>query len=107
MGNMNEDEQGVIDLLRSLKPSDLSILDAALATPDSQIATVRNSPNDMLWSALERLGLAQEVVLDIEIPPMLKNFHPKSFAITDRGNAEIPRLLKLAREETVNSKRAN
>jgi hypothetical protein len=74
----------------------MSVLDAALATPDSQIATVRNSPNDMLWSAFERLGLAQEMVLDIEIPPTLKNFHPKSFAITERGSTEIPRLLRLA-----------
>ena len=96
MANMSAGEQEVIDMLRNLKPSDMSVLEATLDTPDSQIATVRNSPNDILWSALERLGLAQEMVLDIEIPPALKNFYPKSFAFTERGRAEMPRLLRLA-----------
>jgi len=92
---MNAGEQEVIDLLRTLKASDMSVLEATLATPDSQIATVRNSPNDILWSALERLGFAQEMVLDIEIPPALKNFYPKSFAFTELGRTEMPRLLRL------------
>jgi hypothetical protein len=96
MANMNAGEQEVIDLLRNLKASDMSVLEATLDTPDSQIATVRDSPNDVLWSALERMGLAQEMVLDIEIPSALKNFYPKSFAFTERGRAEMPRLLRLA-----------
>lgn len=96
MANMNAGEQEVIDMLRSLKASDMSILEATLDTPDSQIATVRNSANDMLWSALERLGMAKEMVLDIEIPPALQNFYPKSFAFTERGRTEMPRLLRLA-----------
>lgn len=96
MANMNAGEQEVIDLLRNLKASDMSVLEATLDTPDSQIATVRDSPNDVLWSALERMGLAQEMVLDIEIPSALTNFYPKSFAFTERGRVEMPRLLRLA-----------
>jgi hypothetical protein len=89
------DEQILLDLLRKLKPSDMSVLQASLQTPDSQIATVKGSANDALWSKLVEFGLANEMTLDVETPPSLPNFHPKSFALTDRGRVVIPALLKL------------
>jgi hypothetical protein len=97
MENSKAAEQEVILLLRSMKPSDMSILEAALHTPDSQIATVRNSANDVLWSKLEQLGYAREMVLDMETPPELMNFFPKSFALTEEGRTAIPELMRLAR----------
>ena len=89
------DEQILLDLLRKLKPSDMSVLHASLQTPDSQIATVKNSANDAFWSKLVEFGLAKEMTLEIDVPPALPNFHPKSFALTDRGRVVIPALLKL------------
>jgi hypothetical protein len=85
----------LLGFLQRLKPSDMSILEAALATPDSQIATVRNSANDHLWSTMVELGLAREMPLDIKVPPELTNFQPKSFALTEEGRAAIPELLRL------------
>jgi hypothetical protein len=87
-------QRTLLELLQRLKPSDMSVLDAVLATPDSQIATVRNSANDILWSTMTELGLAREMPLEIEVPPALANFQPKSFALTEEGRAAMPELLK-------------
>jgi hypothetical protein len=92
----------LVDLLRRLKPSDLSVLEAALVTPDSQIATVRNSANDVFWSRLVEAGLGVEMTLDIEIPPQLSRFQPKSFALTEQGRIVVPQLLRLAMEDRAN-----
>jgi hypothetical protein len=89
------DEQIVLDLLRKLKPSDMSVLQASLQTPDSQIATVKGSANDALWSKLVEFDLAREMTLEVDVPPALPNFHPKSFALTGPGRVVIPALLKL------------
>ena len=83
-----------MDLLRELKSSDMSILVAALQTPDSQIATVRNSANDKLWSRLVEMGFAIEVVLEVTFPPELTHFQPKSFALTEQGRVALPELLR-------------
>jgi hypothetical protein len=80
-------------LLRGLSAGDRSVLAATLETSDSQIATVRGSPNDLLWSQLVKLGLAQEKVLEIDLPPALKHIQPRSFALSDAGRAALPALL--------------
>jgi len=90
---MQNDYGVLVDLLRRLKPSDMSVLRAALDTPDSQIATVRNSPNDVLWSAMVDLGFASEMTLDLDVGRELPHFHPKSFALTERGRTSLPDLL--------------
>lgn len=80
-------------LVGAMNAADLSVLQATVATPDSQIATVRNSPNDRVWSRLTQLGLAQELPLELEIPPQLKDFQPRSFALTATGREIFQRLL--------------
>ncbi|MGA7177992.1 MAG: hypothetical protein WBX11_00195 [Thiobacillaceae bacterium] len=97
MSNFQDGQHILLELLRRLKPSDMSILEATLATPDSQIATVRNSANDILWSKLAELGLARVLALEVKFPPELTNFQPKSFALTEQGRAVMPELLKLLR----------
>lgn len=90
-----ENEQdALLDLLRQLKASDLSILQATLETPDSQIATVRNSANDVLWSRFVALGLAVEMALDVTLPPALAHVQPRSFALTGPGRAVVAALLQ-------------
>jgi hypothetical protein len=43
------DTQELVQLLQHLSPADQSVLVATLETPDSQIATVKDTPNDVLW----------------------------------------------------------
>jgi hypothetical protein len=81
------------ELLQGLSAADRSVLAATLETPDSQIATVRNSANDQLWSRLVELGYAREMVLDIDLPPALKHIQPRSFALTASGRAALAELL--------------
>lgn len=92
---MQEDFGALLELLQQLSPSDRSTLQAAVDTPHSQIATVENSPNDVLWSRMVEFGLATEMTLDIDIPAALRNFRPKSFALTDAGRQVVIELLKL------------
>jgi len=80
-------------LLRRLSLADRSVLVATLETPESQIATVRDTANDMLWSRLVELGLARELVLDIDLPPALKHIQPRSYALTAPGRAAITEVL--------------
>jgi len=83
-------------LLQRLSPGDRSLLAATLETPDSQVATIRDTPNDLLWSRLVELGFARELVLDM--PPASKHIQPRSYALTTPGRAAIAALLaRLAR----------
>jgi len=85
-------------LLQRLSPGDRSLLAATLETPDSQVATIRDTPNDLLWSRLVELGFARELVLDIDLPPASKHIQPRSYALTTPGRAAIAALLaRLAR----------
>ena len=79
------DLQQLEELVNALSAGDRSVLQASVDTPDSQIATVRGSANDRLWSKLVELTLAREMPLELEIPPQLVNFHPRCFALTAEG----------------------
>ena len=85
--------QGLEALLRRLSPGDRSVLEATLETPDSQIATVRETPNDALWSRLVELGYAREMVLDIELPPALQHIQPRCYALTEPGRGALGAVL--------------
>jgi hypothetical protein len=88
------DTQELVQLLmQRLSPGERSVLVATLETPNSQIATVRNTPNDRLWSKMLELGLAQELALEIDLPPALRHVQPRSFALTELGRAQLPELL--------------
>lgn len=93
---MQNDYRVLLDLLRRLTPSDRSILELSLNTPDSQIATVEGSPNDAFLTKLAEFGLAEEKALDLEVPAQLARFVPKSFALTDEGRTVIIALLDRA-----------
>ena len=90
------DMHELMQLMKQLSPGERSVLVATLDTPNSQIATVRNTPNDRLWSKMAELGLAQELVLDIDLPLLLKHVEPRSFALTELGRAKLPELLPAA-----------
>jgi hypothetical protein len=54
------------DILRhwhELCPDDVDALDALLAAPDSHLATIAGSPNNLFWASLAELGWARPVLL--------------------------------------------
>jgi len=89
----------LVGMVERLSPGDRSVLRATLETPDSQIATVRNSPNDLLWSKLVQLGFAREMTLEVDFPRVLKDIQPKSFLLTEQGRIAISQLLGSARPQ--------
>jgi hypothetical protein len=88
----------LLTLLQRVSAADRSVLLAMLETPDSQIATIKGTPNDVLWSQMVELGFALQMKLDLELPAALKHVEPRSFALTASGRARMPELLqKLSR----------
>lgn len=54
------------DILRrwhELCPGDVDALDFVLAAPDSHVATIAGSPNNLFWASLAELGWARPVLL--------------------------------------------
>jgi hypothetical protein len=84
----------LLALLQRVSAGDRSVLAAMLETPDSQIATIRGTPNDLMWSQLVELGFALEMKLDLDLPEALKHVQPRSFALTASGRARMPELLQ-------------
>jgi hypothetical protein len=98
--NVSRTEMGeLVWMVERLSPGDRSVLRATLETPDSQIATVRDSPNDVLWTRMVALGLAREMTLEIDFPQALKQIQPKSFLLTEQGRVAMSQLLGSARPQ--------
>jgi hypothetical protein len=89
--------QELVQLLQHLSPAEQSVLVATLETPDSQIATIKDTPNDALWSKLVELGLAQEMTLELDLPAALRHIQPRAFALTPLGRTKLPELLPVGR----------
>ena len=94
MGADDDETRQLLALLQRLSPAERSVLAATLETADSQIATIRNSPNDVLWSHLVELGFAAQMKLDVDLPPALQHIEPRSFALTQSGRARMSELLR-------------
>jgi hypothetical protein len=86
-------------MVERLSPGERSVLRATLETPDSQIATVRDSANDVLWTKMVELGFAREMTLEIDFPQALKQIQPKSFLLTEQGRIAMSQLLGSARPQ--------
>jgi len=98
--NMNHTElRELVWMVERLSPGDRSVLRATLDTPDSQIATVRDSPNDVLWTKMVALGFAREMTLEIDFPRALKQIQPKSFLLTEPGRVAMGQLLASSRPQ--------
>jgi hypothetical protein len=89
----------LVCMVERLSPGDRSVLRATLETPNSQIATVRDSPNDVLWSKLVELGFARDMTLEVDFPRALKDIQPKSFLLTEQGRVAVAQLLGSARPQ--------
>ena len=87
--------QKLAGMVERLSPADRSVLAATLEMPQSQIATVRNSPNDVLWSKMVELGFAREMTLEIDLPAALQHIQSRSFALTELGRTTVSQLLAI------------
>jgi hypothetical protein len=93
-------DQRVNQILRDawrMKPSDLSVLDAAMQRGSGILLTNRDSDNDRLWSQLVELGLMRVTTLPPEFAHVADG---KAFELVDKGRERLPLLfdiLKLAR----------
>jgi hypothetical protein len=99
---MNVNRTGLrelVGMVEQLSPGDRLVLRATLETPDSQIATVRDSPNDVLWTKMVQLGFARDMTLEIDFPQVLKQIQPKSFLLTEQGRIAMSQLLGSARPQ--------
>src|SRR5580658_5263187 len=84
----------LLTLLQRVSAADRSVLFAMLETPDSQIATVKRTPNDLLWSQMVELGFALQMELDLELPSALQYVEPRLLELTESGRARMRELLQ-------------
>jgi hypothetical protein len=72
--------------LRSLGPGDRSVIEAAVSKPGSVMTTSPGSPNDLLWSEMEKAGWTKRVN-PFEGSPNAKELAAllRSFALTEDG----------------------
>jgi TPR repeat protein len=92
----HDDKRILVALIWSLKRSDLSVLHAYLAEErEGLIGTGKNSGNDIFYSKLESLGLAQQVALESDLPAgALTN--TRTFSLDAAAKAEIKPLMAVA-----------
>jgi hypothetical protein len=88
--------QKLAGMVQRLSSTDKSVLAATLQTPESQIATIKNSPNDILWSKMVELGFAREMTLELDLPAALQHIQPRSFSLTELGRTTMSQLLAIA-----------
>ena len=88
----NLSTESLLARMRSMTASDISVLQASLQSSDSSMATSPGSANDLLWSAMEKLGWMRR---HEEIFPLSGGtaFNLLTYAITPQGRQPISELL--------------
>jgi hypothetical protein len=95
MTQSSEDREALLGLLSRLSPGELSTLVASSAEPGSQIGTSTDSENFAFLRRMADLGLAEEVPLQIDLPPEIRDLLT-SFSLTKAGRKELETLLQAA-----------
>ena len=90
-----EKREILIKLLGELTPGHISTLVASLSEPSSQIGTSTDSKNYAFLKKLSEWGLAEEVPLEVDMPPEIQDALT-SFSLNEDGKAELKRLLSAA-----------
>ncbi len=85
----------MIKLLGELTPGHISTLIASLSEPSSHIGTSTDSKNYTFLKKLSQWGLAEEVPLEVDLPPEIQETLT-SFSLNEDGRAELKRLLSAA-----------
>ena len=92
-----EQREILIRLLGELTPGHISTLIASLSEPSSQIGTSTDSKNYAFLKMLCQWELAEEVPLEVDLPPEFQDTLA-SFSLNEDGKAELKRLLSWERE---------
>jgi hypothetical protein len=84
---VNPSRDEIVAMIARMRPSDLSVLEAALKNEgSSQLVTIADSDNDKLWTAFCSMGL-MELVINHPISQASKE--TKVFAISPGGRADL------------------
>ena len=90
---LSEDERATLmGLLEDLSPAQLSTLVVALGEPESQIGTSSESANYAFLKKLCEFGIAEEVPLEVDLPPDLQAVL-RAVLICENAKPEIANLL--------------
>jgi hypothetical protein len=86
--------ESLLQRMRGMSAADLSVLQASADTPDSQMTTAPSSPNEALWSEMEKLGWMIRASEDISLPGGGR-FAMHTYSMTPAGREAVLKLLSL------------
>ncbi len=84
--------EALLSRMRSMSPGEISVLEASVRTPDSNMTTGPGSRNEALWTEMAQLGWIGIKEDSIDLPGGNK-FAIKIYSITPEGVAPIQELL--------------
>jgi hypothetical protein len=90
--------ESLLQRMRKMSAADLSVLQASADMPDSQMTTAPGSPNEALWSEMEKLGWMIRAAEDISLPGGGK-FAMLTYSMTPAGREAVSKLLSLLLQE--------
>jgi hypothetical protein len=88
----NPQIEALLVLMRSMSPAEISVLEASVRTPDSNMTTGPGSRNEALWTEMAQLGWIAIKEDSIDLPGG-NEFTVKIYSITPEGVAPIQELL--------------
>lgn len=92
----------LLQRMQAMSAADISVLDASVKTPDSNMTTAPGSKNDLLWSGMEILGWMRTRNEELELPGG-RRFAMKIYTITPDGVEPIANLLAALSQGQKNS----
>jgi hypothetical protein len=92
----------ILQQMREMTEADLSVLQASVDTPDSSMTTAPGSPNEALWSAMEKLGWMVRTTDELD-PPGVGRFLLQVYSLTPAGQVGVSHLLSIVREGKITS----
>ena len=92
MALSKDERKTLIGLLEDLSPAQLSTLVGAVGEPNSRIGTSTESANFALLKKLCEFGIAEEVPLEVDLPPNLQAVL-RAVLICESAKPEIAKLL--------------
>jgi len=93
-----EQKQTFFELLRRLTPGHVSTVVASFDLPESRIGTSTGSPNHAFLQQLCEWGVAEELPLEVDLPPEILSTLA-SFSINEDAKTEIAELVDQASSE--------
>jgi hypothetical protein len=80
--------------MREMSAADISVLEASVNTPDSNVTTAPGSPNEKLWSEMEALGWMVKRNEELELGGGMR-FPMAIYSFTTEGRLAVSSLLAI------------